>query len=90
MMQNKVLEEKSRETLLAEFCQEREYLQRLIFANADRRLQEFRILVGGSLRKLLNRIPDRGSPVSSELGAVLLTRLHEVIDELEVNGMKIK
>jgi hypothetical protein len=73
-----------------EFLKEREDLQRLIQGNADRRLQEFRNSVGGSLRKLLNRVPDRGAPVPSELGAVLLARLHEVIDELESKGIRAR
>jgi hypothetical protein len=73
-----------------EFAKEREDLQRLIQANADRRLQEFRNAVGGSLRKLLNRVPDRGAPVPSELGAVLLVRLHEVMDELESKGIRAR
>lgn len=73
-----------------EFAKEREDLQRLIQGNADRRLQEFRNSVGGPLRKLLNRVPDRGAPVPSELGAVLLARLHEVIDELESKGIRAR
>lgn len=73
-----------------EFAQEREELQRLIEANADRRLQEFRNAVGGSLRQLLNRVPNRGASVPSDLGAVLLTRLHEVIDELESKGIRAR
>jgi hypothetical protein len=59
-------------------------------SNADRRLQEFRNAVGGSLRQLLNRVPNRGAPVPSELGVVLLARLHEVIDELESKGIRAR
>jgi hypothetical protein len=73
-----------------EFAKEREDLQRLIQANADRRLQEFRNALGGSLRQLLNRVPNRGASVPSELGAVLLARLHEVIDELESKGIRAR
>ena len=73
-----------------EFAKEREDLQRLIQGNADRRIQEFRNSVGGPLRRLLNRVPDRGAPVPSELGAVLLARLHEVIDELESRGIRAR
>lgn len=73
-----------------EFAKEREDLQRLIQANADRLIQEFRNSVGGSLRTLLNRLPDRGAPVTAALGAVLLVRLHEVIDELESKGIRAR
>jgi hypothetical protein len=69
------------------FGKEREDLQRLIEANADRRLQEFQNGVAGSLRKLLSKIPGRGTPVSPALAAVLLIRLHEVIDELDQKGI---
>ena len=71
-----------------EFVKEREDLQRSSFINLE--LQEFRNSVGGPLRMLLNRVPDRGVPVSSELGAVLLARLHEVIDELESKGIRAR
>lgn len=73
-----------------EFAKEREDLQRLIQANADRRIQEFCNALGGSLQQLLNRVPNRGTSVSSELGAVLLVRLHEVIDKLESKGIRVR
>ena len=73
-----------------EFVKDRESLQCFIESNAKRRLQEFSNAVGGSLRKLLNKVPDRGAPVPSELGEVLLVRLHEVMDELEAKGIRAR
>jgi len=72
------------------FSKEREDLERRIQINADGRLQGFCNALGSSLRLLLRRIPDRGSSVPPDLGPVLLTRLHEVIDALEAKGIHVR
>jgi len=72
------------------FAAERSDLQRRITANADGRLEEFRNALASELRLVLSKVPDGGAPVSADLGGVLLTRLHEVMDALEAKGIRVR
>jgi hypothetical protein len=67
---------------------ERSELQQRIQTNAERRIEEFRTGVGGSLGRLLHGLPRRGTPVSGELGEMILTRLYEILDFLETKGIR--
>ena len=70
-------------------ARERAELQQRIQTNADRRLEEFRTALASSLARLFHGLPRRGSPVSGELGEVILTRLHEVIAFFESKGIRV-
>ena len=67
---------------------ERLELQQRIQTNAERRIEEFRTGVGGALGRLLHGLPRRGTPVSGELGEMILTRLYEIVDFLETKGIR--
>ena len=71
------------------FHQEREELFRRVETNAERRLEEYRNSLAGSLRELVRGVPARGSSVSGGKGDVLLARLYQLVDLLESKGIRV-
>ena len=65
-------------------------LNHRIDANAEARLNEFMARIGSDIRKQVIDIPAQGSPVTSELGGVLLIRLHSVLDVLDHGGIRVR
>lgn len=74
----------------AALSSERAEWQHRVQANANGLVEEFRNSLAGSLKQLLAGVPGPDSSVDSELGAVLLLRLHEVMDTLERKGLRIR
>jgi chromosome segregation ATPase len=74
----------------AEHSREIRELSLRIGANADLRLSEFRERLASGLRDLLSKIPPPGANVDGELGAILLLRLHEVMDRLEAGEIRVR
>ncbi|HTR27232.1 MAG TPA: hypothetical protein VMI10_24895 [Terriglobales bacterium] len=76
-------------TALAEKKAEHEKLIQQITANAHGRLAEFKNQVALTLARHLVDLPSRETPVSAELGRVLLLQFHQLVDVLTELGIKI-
>ena len=59
-------------------------------ANANGRLAEFRNALGESLSRVIGNMPPRNSPASLDLCALLLTRLYEILSELERKDIHVR
>jgi hypothetical protein len=87
---SKTLEDVSRrldEATKAHDRERQELLNRLQLG-IDGRLAAFKTSVADELSRVVQRLPAQGAPVSAELGAVLLTRLHEVLHVLDRVGIR--
>lgn len=87
---SKTLEDVSRrldEATTAHNRERQELLNRLQLG-IDGRLAAFKTSVADELSRVVQRLPAQGAPVSAELGAVLLTRLHEVLHVLDRVGIR--
>jgi len=78
------------ESKTAQHSREMHDLNQHITANAELRLGEFRERLASSLRDLLSKVPALGANVDGELGAILLLRLHEVMDRLEASQIQVR
>jgi chaperonin cofactor prefoldin len=76
-------------TALAEKKSEHEKLTQQITANAHGRVAEFKNQVALTLARHLVDLPNRETPVSPELGRVLLLQFHQLVDVLAELGIKI-
>jgi chromosome segregation ATPase len=67
---------------------ERRRLALQISANATGRLDEFKNRLGFHLSRLVVDLPDKTTPVSAELGKVLLLQFHQFLDALREEGIE--
>ncbi len=68
---------------------ENEKLTQQITANAHGRVSEFKNQVALTLTRHLVDLPSRETPVSPELGRVLLLQFHQLIDVLTELGIRL-
>jgi hypothetical protein len=71
-------------------AQEIEELTHRISASTEAGLDEFRKRIASELHDLLSDTPEHTAHVDEELGRILLTRIHQVMDRMERAGMKVR
>jgi hypothetical protein len=81
--------EQQLEVALSEKKAEHEKLTQQITANANGRVSEFKNQVALTLARYLVDLPSKETPVSSELGRVLLLQFHQLVDVLTELGIRL-
>jgi hypothetical protein len=69
---------------------ERKHLSQQISANAAGRIDEFKNRLGLVLARLVVDLPQKDTPVSAELGKVLLLQYHQFLDALRHEGIETR
>jgi predicted RNase H-like nuclease (RuvC/YqgF family) len=88
MLQIKQMEQ-ALQTALREKGVEHEKLTQQITANAHGRVSEFKNQVALTLARHLVDLPSKETPVSPELGRVLLLQFHQLVDVLTELGIRV-
>jgi hypothetical protein len=73
-----------------EFAADRAAWVKRVEVNANGRLAEFRNALGESLSRVIGNLPPRNSPASLDLCTLLLTRLYEILSELERKDIHVR
>ena len=80
----------SMEQVKADAESERKRLAQQISANASGRLEEFKKRLGLNLSRLVVDLPSRDTPVTAELGKILLLQFHQFLDALRQEGIETR
>jgi hypothetical protein len=67
---------------------ERKRLAQQISANASGRIEEFKNRLGLTLSRLVIDLPGKETPVTAEVGKILLLQFHQFLDALRQEGIE--